>query len=201
MAWAPDYVTAAELKAYLRISDTVDDVQIALAITAASRAVDRCASRQFGLVAAPEARTYTSRWDRIRRRYVCDIDDLMTVTGLTITNTQGSVTGYTLKAGNAPAKGRPWTLLVLDPQPTIHPTPWVTLEDDVTVTARFGWTTVPDPVKQATLLQASRFFTRRNAPFGVAGSPDLGSELRLLAKVDVDVAVVLGPYIRWWAAA
>jgi uncharacterized phiE125 gp8 family phage protein len=201
MAWAPDYVTAAELKAYLRISDTVDDVQIALAITAASRAVDRHTSRQFGLVAAPEARTYTSRWDRLRRRYVCDIDDLMTVTGLTITNTQGPVTGYTLKPGNAPAKGRPWTLLVLDPQPTIHPTPWVTLEDDVTVTARYGWTTVPDPVKQATLLQASRIVARRGAPFGVAGSPDLGNELRLLAKVDVDVAVVLGPYIRWWSAA
>jgi uncharacterized phiE125 gp8 family phage protein len=201
MAWAPDYVTAAELKAYLRISDAVDDVQVALAITAASRAVDRHTSRQFGLVAAPEARTYTSRWDRIRRRYVCDIDDLMTVTGLTIANTQGPVTAYTLKPGNAVAKGRPWSLLVLDPQPTIHPTPWVTLEDDVTVTARYGWTTVPDPVKQATLLQASRIFARRGAPFGVAGSPDLGNELRLLAKVDVDVAVVLGPYIRWWSAA
>lgn len=201
MAWAPDYITAEELKAYVRISDAVDDVQIALAVTAASRAVDRHTSRQFGLVAAPEARTYTKRWDRTRRRYVCDIDDLMTITGLAITAVQGPITGYALKPGNAPANGRPWTLLVLDPTPTISPTPWVTVEDDITVTARYGWTAVPDAVKQATLLQASRLLTRRQAPFGVAGSPDLGSELRLLAKVDVDVAVVLGPYIRWWSAA
>lgn len=201
MAWAPDYLTADELKAYLRISDTVDDVQIALAVSAASRAVDRVTSRQFGLVAAPEARTYTKRWDRTRRRYVVDIDDLMTITGLTITNSAGPVTGYTLKSANAPSKGRPWTLLVLDPTPTTTPTPWVTIEDDVTVTARFGWTTVPAAVQQATLLQATRFFSRRDAPFGVAGSPELGSEMRLLAKVDPDVAVVLGPYVRWWAAA
>jgi hypothetical protein len=37
MAWAPDYVTDDELKAYLRIGDDVDDDQIALAIAAAAR--------------------------------------------------------------------------------------------------------------------------------------------------------------------
>jgi len=55
---------------------------------------------------------------------------------------------------------------------------------------------VPTTVKQATLLQASRVFARREAPFGVAGSPDMGSELRLLEKVDPDVAVMLVPYVR-----
>lgn len=201
MTWAPDYLTSDDLKAYLRISDTADDAQIALAVTAASRAVDRATNRQFGLVATAEARSYTKRWDKTRRRYVVDIDDLMTVTGLTIANAQGAITGYSLKSANAPSKGRPWTLLVLDPTPTISPTPWVTVEDDITVTAKYGWTTVPVAVQQATLLQATRFFKRRGAPFGIAGSPDVGSELRLLAKVDPDVAVVLGPYVRWWAAA
>lgn len=193
MAWAPDYVTAAELKAYLRINDAVDDVQIALAVTAASRAVDRNCNRQFGQVAAPEARTYTARWDVQRRKYVVDIDDLMTVTGLSI-STDAAVTDYSLKPSNAAPKGKPWTLLVLNEGGTCE-------DDGVTVTAQFGWAAVPTAVKQATLMQAARFFKRRDAAFGVAGSPELGSELRLLAKVDPDVAVALGPYQRWWAVA
>jgi len=197
MAWAPDYVTAAELKAYLRISDTVDDAQVALAVTAASRAVDRCTNRQFGLVAAAEARVYTARWDGDRGRYVIDIDDLMTVTGLVVTGEAGAIDVFAKQPGNANLAGQPWTRLVVDPTSTTLPT---LKEDGVTVTARYGWTTVPVAVQQATLLQASRLFTRRNAPFGVAGSPELGSELRLLAKVDPDVAVVLGPYQRWWGA-
>lgn len=193
MAWAPDYVQALELKAFLRIDDTVDDAEVGFAISAASRAVDRAANRQFGLVAAPEARTYTARWDKDRCKYVVDIDDLMTVTGLTI-STDAAVTDYSLQPSNADANGKPWTSIVLNEGGTLT-------EDGVTVTARYGWTAVPVAVKQATLLQASRFFKRRDAAFGVAGSPELGSELRLLAKVDPDVAVVLGPYQRWWAAA
>jgi uncharacterized phiE125 gp8 family phage protein len=198
MAWQPDYVTATELKAYLRISDAVDDAEVGFAVTAASRAVDRHTNRQFGLVAAPEARKYTARWDRDRCRFVVDIDDLMTVTGLTVTGEAGAIDVFAKQPGNADLEARPWTRLVVDPTSTTLPT---LKEDAVTVTARYGWTTVPVAVKQAALLQASRFFTRRNAPFGVAGSPELGSELRLLAKVDPDVAVVLGPYQRWWAAA
>jgi uncharacterized phiE125 gp8 family phage protein len=198
MAWAPDYVTAPDLKAYLRIDDTVDDAQVALAITAASRAVDRHTNRQFGLAAAAEERRYTASWDRRRCRWVVGIDDLMTVTGLVVTTEAGTVDAYELQPGNAAAEGRPWTRLVVQPESAVIPTG---IEDGVTVEARWGWTTVPVPVQQATLLQASRLFKRRDAPFGVAGSPELGSELRLLAKVDPDVAVVLGPYVRWWAAA
>lgn len=197
MVWAPDYATTQELKDYLRIGDAVDDVQIALAITAASRAVDRHTNRQFGLVAAPEARKYTASWDRVLCRYVVPIDDLMTVAGLAVTAPAGAITVYGPKPVNAAAEGRPWTRLVVDPTSPVKPT---TVEDDITVTAQYGWTTVPATVKQATLMQASRLFKRRDAPFGVAGSPDVGSELRLLAKVDPDVAVVLGPYIRWWGA-
>jgi hypothetical protein len=57
-------------------------------------------------------------------------------------------------------------------------------------------------VEQATLLQASRFHARRFSPYGVAGSPELGSELRLLAKLDADVELALSKaqLVRWWAA-
>lgn len=197
MAWAPDYVTASDFKSYVNIVDTDDDVKIPFAIAAASRAVDRATNRQFGLVAAPEARVYTARWDKNRCRWVIEIDDLQTLTGLTVTTAAGAITPVISQPGNAAQKGVPWTRLVVDPTSAVKPTG---KEDEVTVTARWGWTTVPVAVQQATLLQAMRFFTRKEAPFGVAGSPDLGSEMRLLAKVDPDVAVALGPYTRWWGA-
>ena len=54
MAWQPDYVTTDELKTHLRIdlADTTDDDAIGIAITAASRAIDRSCGRQFGVYAA-----------------------------------------------------------------------------------------------------------------------------------------------------
>lgn len=203
MAWAPDYVTSAELKAYLRISDTDDDAQIALAITAASRAVDTHAGRQFGSVSPAEQRFYTSRWDRRICRWVVDVDDLMTTTNfaaITVDSegvTVGTIDDYVLEPRNAAAKGRAWTQVLVRPNSAYKPTG---ARDEVAVTALWGWTAVPAAVKQATLLQASRIFARRQSPYGIAGSPDDGSEMRLLARVDPDVAVTLNPYKRWWAA-
>jgi uncharacterized phiE125 gp8 family phage protein len=204
MAWAPDYVTASELKSYLRINDTDDDAELAFAITAASRAIDLNTNRQFGVVAAAEQRFYTSYWDRRRARWVVEVDDLMSVSNfaaITVDSegvTVGTIDDYVLEPRNAAAKGRPWTALLVRPNSEYKPT---AARDGVAVTALWGWTAVPATVKHATLLQASRFFARRNSPYGVAGSPQEGSELRLLSKVDADVAVSLSSYRRWWGAA
>ena len=198
MAWAPDYVSTAELKAYVRISDAVDDATLALAISAASRAVDRHCNRQFGSVAGPELRRYTAEWDRRLSRWRVQFDDLMSVSAFSAEADAGIIDVYDLKPVNAAVKSRPWTEMVVDPDSTYRP---IGTQDEVAVTAVWGWTSVPDTIKQAVLLQSSRLFSRRTSPFGVAGSPDLGSELRLLAKLDPDVAVTLGPYIRWWGAS
>lgn len=185
MAWAPSYVEVDDLADFVRIDDNDDDAQLALAIAAASRAIDRLCRRQFGLVAAPEARYYRPRWDRRRCAYVVDTDDLMTVTGLLVDDE--AVASPVLLPRNAAANGRPWTTLELGT---------TTPASEVEVTARWGWTAIPDTVKEACLLQGSRVFARRGAPFGIAGSPDSGSEMRLLAKVDPDVAVSLEDYRR-----
>jgi hypothetical protein len=205
MAWQPDYAEAADLKAYVRIPDDVDDAQLALAISTASRAIDLHTGRQFGQVAAPEARYYTPRWDKDDRRWTVTIDDLMTVTGLEVMADLDDSGGYTeeidayaLKPVNAQPKGRPWTSFMVLRSSTVLP---CADKDSVEVTARWGWSAVPATIKQACLLQASRILKRRDAPFGVVGSPDSGGEVRLLAKVDPDVAVSLSPYIRWWGAA
>lgn len=197
MAWQPDYVTVSEMREYLRISDTDDDVPIAMAISAASRAIDQHAGRQFGQVDAAEERVYTARWDRRRCRWVIAVDDLMDDTDLELWTDAGQVDTVALEPRNAAARSLPWTRITADPDSDTLPTGTV---DGVTITALWGWDSVPTPVKQATMLQASRFLARRDSPYGIAGSPDVGSEMRLLARVDPDVAVVLRPYVRVWAA-
>lgn len=205
MAWAPDYATTAELKTFARITGSADDTVLALAITAASRAIDRHTGRQFGVVASAEERFYTARLDRrpwrtLRYRaprWVVDVDDLMSTTSLTVKVGEVTVTTFTKEPVNAAVLSRPWTEIVLDSRSEALP---CGRDNEISVTALWGWSAVPDTIKQATLLQASRLFSRRTSPFGVAGSPDLGSELRLLAKVDADVAVVLEEYVRHWGA-
>lgn len=195
MSWSPDYISAAELKAALRISDTVDDAELPAVVTATSRAIDQHCNRQFGVVAAPEQRWYTARPNWRRDRWVADIDDLMSVTGLAVLVDAVTVTSanYTLEPRNAAAEGKPWTRLVFGTSPEKEPTG---LADQVAITALWGWSAVPLPVKHAAKLQGNRFASRRDSPYGVAGSPDQGSELRLLARLDPDVAVSLAGLVR-----
>jgi len=196
VAWAPSYVTTVEMRAYLRILDTVDDAQIAVAVTTASRAVDKAAGRQFGAVDAAVTWTYTAQWIRPRGVWLVPVDDVATTTGMVVVVDGVTVTDYTLWPRQAVAKGKVWTCIVLGPTVTC-----TGAESGVEVTALWGWPTVPVAVKQATQLQASRFLARRDSPYGVAGSPADGSELRLLATVDPDVRVALGDYTRKWAVA
>jgi len=195
MAWEPDYISGLDLGAYTRIDDDIDDVEIANAITGASRAVDERTNRQFGLLDAPAQWTYTAWPDYERGRWVVTIDDLMTEVGLVVQTPSGGVTTqFTLEPKNAVAKGKPYTRLAFNADAAVYP---VSVDGyEVLVTARFGWLAIPVPVVLATKLQASRFLSRRESPYGVAGSPEQGSELRLLSKVDPDVGVALRGFGR-----
>jgi hypothetical protein len=201
MAWEPDYLTLEQCKHALRITDDVDNAEISRAITAASRLVDLATNRQFGLVAAAEARYYTPWYDQDLRRWVVEIDDLMTTTDLAVAidtgdtetyDTTVAAAEYTLRPRNAVLKNRPWTqvsLLASASAPMRRP-------DSVRITARWGWSAVPVTIEEAMQLQMSRLFARRDSPHGVAGSPESGSEVRLLAKLDPDVEVTVKAYRR-----
>lgn len=194
MAWAPDYIDVEELKAYLRISDTEDDDELALAVTAASRAVDAFCNRQFGKTAGSEERFYTARYDYVQGVWVVDIDDVMTTSGMAVTVDGTTEADYSLEPANAAANGKPWTRLVFGDSAAAKPDGTAA---QVGVTANpWGWTATPSAVQVATRLQASRFASRRDSPYGVAGSPSEGSEIRLLARVDPDVAVALRGHSR-----
>lgn len=195
MAWAPDYVEVDDLASYLRVEDVFDDAQMALAITSASRAVDYETNRQFGRTDSTEARTYFAKPDWEWGYSYIEIDDLMITGSPEVTIDGDAVTTFVLEPVNASQKGRPWTSIRFTADSEFKPS---TFSNEVIVTAPYwGWSSIPDTIKQATLFQASRFLKRRDAPFGVAGSPDLGSELRLLSRVDPDVAVALRDYRRF----
>lgn len=195
MAWAPDYVTLVAQKAFMRITDADDDAEISVNITAASRAIDDHCNRQFGKTDAPEQRLYTAWYDYERCRWVVDIDDLQTAVGLVATVADvGTIDAYTLEPVNAVAKGQAYTRLAVKATSTARPTGAV---NEIAITANpWGWTAFPVAVTQAARLQASRFGSRRNSPYGIAGTPDQGSEMRLLSRVDPDVGVSLRAYRR-----
>lgn len=195
MPWAPDYITLADGKAFLRVTDALDDVEIGNWITAASRAVDRRCNRQFGQLAAPAARVYRrpAVWDPMSGLWIREIDDTQDLTGLTVGGVAYASSGAVLLPDNAPADGRPWTALGYADMPEMS-YPGVPLA--VTVVARWGWTAVPTQVVAATKLQINRWNSRRDSPFGVAGSPSDNSEVRLLSKLDPDVAVTLAGLSR-----
>lgn len=208
MVWEPNYVTRDQFKNYLKIplGDTKDDLEIDRALTASSRAVDREVSirpngmgsfRQFGQVAAPEARYYTAMWDTKLFRWVVEIDDLMTIAGLVVAFDndrddiyESSTTDYILRPRDALPKNRPYTQIAIGftgAQPTFF-------EDAVRVIGQWGWTTVPVTVELATQIQGHRWFKRRVAPFGGAGSPNKGTAVEETAELDDDVATMLLTY-------
>lgn len=55
---------------------------------------------------------------------------------------------------------------------------------------------LPARVREAGLLQAGRLFKRQSAPLGIAqvGTADGGQGMRLLAKLDPDVELLLGDW-------
>lgn len=207
MSWSTQYCTQDELKSYLRIStgSTADDAEIDFAREAASRAVDQAANRSFGLTSA-EARHYTPFYDRRRGRWTIDVNDFPSTSTLAIVvdddddqtfDVTISTTAVRLYPFNAADVGRPYEKIIITSASTSAP---IAGEGTVQVTAKWGWAAVPDAVVQATLLQASRIFSRRNSPYGIAGSPEVGSELRLLNKVDPDVDLILQPFKKRWGA-
>lgn len=191
MAWKPDYVDLAATKKFVRINSgvTVDDAELGVYITATSRAIDDECNRQFGKLATPQTLYFTPWYNSERDRWIIDIEDLMDLTGFTLTIAGVATTAYTLEPINAALDAMPWTSLSINPRTAaVVPTGD---EYEAAGSALWGWTAFPAKVPMAARLQVSRLAARRDSPYGIAGSPDTGSELRLLDKLDPDVSLML----------
>lgn len=192
-----NYCSISELKAALRITDTVDDGLLTNAVTTASQFIDTYCGRDFTVAGGTAIRDYTpsGRYERLA------IDDATAIVSVKIDD--GLDGGFATTLGTADYQAEPLNNRrsgVTFPYSTLVPFEdgyWPVERDRATVRveATYGWAAVPASVKQAAILQASRIFTRYDSPLGVAGFGDMGV-MRVSRFVDPDVQLLLGPYRR-----
>jgi hypothetical protein len=160
MAITNGYCSLSEIKASARITDTIDDTLLELAVESASRMIDSYTQRYF-YNAGTAVRLFVPQ-----DNYVTEIDDAITITKIETSDgddfgTTWATKDYQLEPLNGTVDGL-----------TGHPTTRIRAVDDflfnvlageatVRVTGTWGWAAIPVAVKQATIIQASRIY--RNA--------------------------------------
>jgi hypothetical protein len=182
------------LKTSLAIEDITDDTALEAAIMTASRMVDDYTGRFFykdGTVAAPVTRYYTAQdW------WLCNTDDFVSFSELATDDnfdqeytTVWAAGDWMLEPVNNPRRGWPYSR-ILAIGAYIFP---YNLPQSVRIKGVWGWSSVPNEIAMATKLQASRLFIRRQSPFGIAGTPDIGT-VRLSSRLDPDVEALIRPF-------
>lgn len=197
-------ISVSDLKTWLSISDSVDDTNLTTAVNAANSAVVAYCGRNFDDAGSASARVFAPD-----DRYTLVCDDFHTITGLVVKTddnddgtfeTTWSSTDYQLE----PLNGRVGTVTVPYTRIVALSTrtwPGPSRRALVQVTAQWGWASVPADVKEAALVKASRLFKRKDSPEGVLGGfADLGA-VRVSAREDPDVMLLLRPYRRQAVAA
>ena len=190
------YATLAQVKAALRITDSVDDALIEMARVSASDLIDGYTGRTF------DTSGTVTRVFAPADNYVLQTDDLAG-TAVTITSSTGAdgvfdvtwkTSDYQLEPLNGVSNGQavPFTRIR-----AVQDYLWPTAggEATVRVTGVFGFVSVPTVITQATVLQSSRIFTRLQSPLGVAGFGEMGV-VRVTRALDPDVAALVEPYWR-----
>jgi hypothetical protein len=190
------YATLAQVKAALRITDSVDDTLLEMARVSASDLIDGYTGRTF-TTSGTVTRVFAPADD-----YVLQTDDLAG-TAVTITSSTGAdgvfdvtwkTTDYQLEPLNGVSNGQevPFTRIR-----AIQDYLWPTAGGEATVRVRgvYGFPSIPLVITQATVLQSSRIFTRLQSPLGVAGFGEMGV-VRVTRALDPDVAALVEPYRR-----
>lgn len=201
MALTNAYCTLSDLKTSLNIEDGMDDIALEMSITAASRMIDDYTGRFFykdGTTQAPVTRYYTAHdWWTTNTDDFISISEIATDDNFDQTySTVWAADDFMVEPVNNPRRGWPYTRLLAIGS-YIFP---YNLPQSVRVKAVWGWSAVPAEIEMATRLQAARLFVRRQSPFGIAGTPELGT-VRLGSRLDPDVEVLLRPFrkVSWMA--
>lgn len=198
MAITNGYASLAEVRAALYndpvTASTAQDSAIETAVQAVSRQIDGWCGRRFWKNTTDEVRIFTPD-----DHGMLFTDDIVSVTTLkTDDDADGTFetswlsSDYALAPLNAALRGKPYTMICTKPNGT-HSFPHV--YSGVEITGVFGWNAVPDPIKEACILQTIRIFKRPDAPFGVAGIGDMGTAVRVM-KFDPDVQALIAPFRR-----
>jgi len=197
MAITNGYATLAELKAYLKIDDSMEDTLLENIVEAASRSIDRIANRRFYLDSTATARQYRPA-DLLR----VFTDDFGSTSGLVVKTDPNDAgvyattlvlnTDYIVEPVNAAAKGRPWNYITIVSGES-YSLP-VNYRPQVEVTARWGWPSVPDDINQATLILSADLYKRKDSIGGVLGLSELGA-IRM-SPLGRDITAMVRAYKR-----
>ncbi|MEU6491090.1 hypothetical protein ABZ890_11935 [Streptomyces sp. NPDC046984] len=191
----PLYASLEDVKDPLKITDSVRDTTIARNLAAASRSIDKTCGRRFWLDPAPVARIINPKG-----RTTLDQDGSHLLTA-----DIGDVEDLGVAVGRSPA----WSDITaqVEAEPTdalqdLRPVTSLLLLGGswpagggtrVQITARWGWPAVPDEVREATALLASRLFKRKDSPEGVLGSAEWG--VVRVSRTDPDVYGLIQSFI------
>jgi hypothetical protein len=190
------YASTAQIKAALRITDSVDDTLLNMAGSAASDLIDGYCGRSFGTAV-------TTRYFAADDPYLLQVDDIASTNGLVIQTSDEdppawevtwTATDYQLEPLNQLSEGLTWAYTrIRAVGDYLWPNDYG--EVGVKITANFGWPSVPMTITQAAVIQASRIFKRLDTPLGVTFG-ELGA-LRVTSRfLDGDVAQLIQPYVR-----
>lgn len=200
MAIDNGYCTLAEVKAALRITDNTDDAMLEREIESASRRVDGYCSRWFYKTASTSVDVYP--YNEYLLVFPVDLAN-STVTIQIDTDGNGTYettlvqgTDYILEPTDALLRGRPYRQARMVGGATF-PLEVTPSFPTCRVTGFFGWESVPDDVRAATILLSIRGFARLNAALGVVGFADMAIQVR---SVDPDVRDLLQPYVLYGVA-
>jgi hypothetical protein len=188
------YCTLADVKAALRITDTIDDALLENSINSASRMIDQYCNRYFYSTSANEVRYYQAN-----DGFVCWIDDAQSISEIKTSSTDPLIfdttwtsDDYQVMPANRWANGAYYPITGITATDNYLFPVWAEMAL-VKVTGQFGWASVPEPIKFACIIQASRLFKRLESPLGVAGVSDIGI-MRVGANIDGDVAQLINPF-------
>lgn len=196
------YITLPELRDYIQDPGQLNEVSLQAAIDAAQIEVDTVCGRTFSADTTATARKFWpyGPWN------AC-VDDFYTTTGLIVAvdiNGDGTYsqtwtldTDFYVEPINQRVggiTGHPYNELTATRTTYYFPDRqnYLYTRPTIKVTAKWGWSAVPNPVKQATLIIAQKLYKLGNAPFGVAGMDQFG-----VVRVGniPEVQNLLGPYM------
>jgi hypothetical protein len=189
MAIVNGYTDLASVKAALRIDDNDDDTLIERAIEAASRRIDDETGRRFYVDATTSARVYIPKSNEL-----VIVNDISTVTGLVVKIDSAGDSTFATTLNASDFQVEPLNSLV-DGEPIVMIRTFSDMPIDnrgrasVQVTAKWGWPSIPNTIREACVLLASRHFKRLDSPLGVAGFGDMGAIM--VRRLDPDVAALL----------
>jgi len=173
---------------------STDERTMEQVIEGASRAIEAFCGRRFYVVS--ETRYYTPEAND--ELFVDDLTEITTLQtdedGDRTYETTWATTDYDLLPLNAALESKPYTRIEVTPEGNY----WFPqgLAKSVKIVGKFGYADRPPAqVREACLLQCERLWKRKDAPFGVAGSPELGT-MRLIPELDPDVKFMLQPLAR-----